>query len=202
MKKGFTLVELLISIALMTIIGTVTVAMISTVLRSSKNTTLAGDIRQSGNYVLEQISDTARYATQFKMGNADNLGSLDPGDATTYTQDCSTPVTSQSIAFTTSADDKERIFYCDATAHTISYQLTTDLNYSPDGFSSLIDTSAVTVPSSSCSITCSQSGAGAPPTIGISFNLSQVTSPGVTPLPENNVNLQFSTSTLMRNINN
>ena len=186
MKKGFTLVELLISIALMTIIGTVTVAMISTVLRSSKNTTLAGDIRQSGNYVTEQISDTVRYATDFKLGIGANP--LDTTDSSTYTRDCSTTITSHYLALTTNNDEK--VFYCDSTANAIDFREATSASYSP-----LIDTSTVSV--TNCSFTCSQASAGAPPTISISFTASH---PGN--FSENNVSMPFSTSTLMRNINN
>jgi prepilin-type N-terminal cleavage/methylation domain-containing protein len=189
---GFTLIELLVSIALMAVIGTVTVAIVSSVLRSSNKTTLAGNIRQSGNYVLEQISDTVRYATQFKVSKTNNP--IDDTDSATYTSDCSTPQSPLYVELT-QANSSETTFYCAASsvnpAAPIGYKGPTDATYS-----TLVDINAVNV--SSCSFTCTQSSAGSPATIGITFTLTQK---GSGNFSENNVSLPFSNSTLMRNTN-
>jgi len=61
-NKGFTLVELLVSIGLVLIIGTVGTSMIASILRSYNKAHIINEIEQNGNYVLSLMESQIRNA--------------------------------------------------------------------------------------------------------------------------------------------
>ena len=74
MKKGFTLVELLISVGLVLIIGTIGTSVIASILRSYNKAHIINEIEQNGNYVLSLMESQIR-----------NARSVSPTDTTTQT---------------------------------------------------------------------------------------------------------------------
>ncbi len=74
MNKGFTLVELLVSIGLVLIIGTVGTSIITSILRSYNKASIINEIEQNGNYVLSLMESQIR-----------NAASVSPTDTTTQT---------------------------------------------------------------------------------------------------------------------
>jgi len=62
-KNGFTLVELLVSIGLVLIIGTVGTSMIASILRSYNKAHIINEIEQNGNYVLSLMESQIRNAS-------------------------------------------------------------------------------------------------------------------------------------------
>ncbi|MBI2337875.1 type II secretion system protein [Candidatus Daviesbacteria bacterium] len=62
MKKGFTLVEVLVSIAVIAIIGTILVAIFSNTLRGSNKSQILAVIKQNGQAVLENMDKVIRSA--------------------------------------------------------------------------------------------------------------------------------------------
>jgi len=61
-KKGFTLVELLVSIGLVFIIGTIGTSVIASILRSYNKAHIINEIEQNGNYVLSLMESQIRNA--------------------------------------------------------------------------------------------------------------------------------------------
>lgn len=70
-EKGFTLVELLASIAVLVAVGSVIAGIITASLRGTNKTNVIENIRENGNYALSQISRSIEYARVFN-GLSDN----------------------------------------------------------------------------------------------------------------------------------
>jgi len=62
-KNGFTLVELLVSIGLVLIIGTIGTSVIASILRSYNKAHIINEIEQNGNYVLSLMESQIRNAS-------------------------------------------------------------------------------------------------------------------------------------------
>ncbi len=71
-KNGFTLVELLVSVGLVLIIGTVGTSVIASILRSYNKAHIINEIEQNGNYALSLMENQIR-----------NARSVSPTDTTT-----------------------------------------------------------------------------------------------------------------------
>ena len=67
-NKGFTLVELLISIGLVFIIGTIGTSIIVSILRSYNKAHIINEIEQNGNYVLSLMESQIRNAGSVECG--------------------------------------------------------------------------------------------------------------------------------------
>lgn len=181
-QQGFTLVELLAVMAVIVIIGSIMGGILISSLRGATKAEEIVNTRQNGDYVLSQMAKTIRFATFASMTTT----------ASTTVSSCvvpsvgggtPTPTPAPYTAITINMPEDEQITYsCTAT------------NIASNS-ASLLDESAVTL--SNCSFTCNQLNEKDPPTIGISFSLSQKNS---------NVNFfeksasgTFQTSVTMRN---
>lgn len=169
--SGFTLIELLITIAILSVIGTIVLSILFISLRVSKKSNISVKLKQNGNIALSQIVKNIRYAKSLDMPLS-----------------CPVPPGSQSssITITSILDDGKTIFSC-----TSGSPATIASNEA-----SLVDTSTVVV--TSCSFTCSQANLNDPPTIGINFVLNSKNSNSFT---ETKGSVSFQSSVLMRNLN-
>lgn len=101
-QKGFTLVEMLTTIAIFVIIGTITMSILITSFRTSQKTDIITLIQQNGNYALTQMSKTIR--------NARGLVSPFP---------CSPSVSTNTVTITT-PDNQQVTYSCGGQPATIA----------------------------------------------------------------------------------
>lgn len=142
-KRGFTLVELLVSSAIFITIGTVIVTILSVSFKVSKKAELTLTLRSSGSAALTQMVNSIKYAKYLN----------DPAD-------CTTPIDQDSITFTSAFDGGQTTLSCpNGNSPSIA-----------SNGASLVDTSAVTV--GTCYFSCSQDTINEPPTITIHFDLT------------------------------
>lgn len=181
--RGFTLVELLVGMFVITTVGTLIVGIFMVSLRSTSKVNNLQSIRQSGNYTLSQMVKMLQFAQRF-----DGVST----NGNTYTLTCETPPSSSNqldqyryVRFT-SYDGGQTVFSCRNSPNTIA-----------SNSASLIDTNTYTV--SSCYFTCSQVRPDLPQTIGISFTLSKRNTNN---LIEDPSPLDFRTSVTIRNLVN
>jgi prepilin-type N-terminal cleavage/methylation domain-containing protein len=176
--RGFTLVELLISLFILSTISSLVLGIVWISLRSTVKVNNLNTIRQSGNFAIIQMAKMLQFAKQFQGVSTDGI---------TYTQVCQAPGTSplQSFSYVsfTATDDGTVTLGCLQSPATIA-----------SNSASLINTNAFTV--TACSFTCTQS-AGSPYTIGIKFTIQKKLTGSVFDQPSP---LVFQTSATMRNI--
>ena len=190
-QSGYTLVELLISVIVLVVVGSVVVAILTTSFRGSTKATLLNHIRQNGSYAIIQIGRAITYAKSF-----DGVSVI--GDV--YTTNCAptvtpTPTLTQyKYLKITSFDGGQTIFSCSDTIASNS--------------ASLLDTSLVALVPGHCYFTCSENSVLDSPIIGVNFWLSNSPSSNVTLAPsvtaapgfvESTVSVPFSTSITVRN---
>ncbi|OGH24984.1 MAG: hypothetical protein A3B47_02725 [Candidatus Levybacteria bacterium RIFCSPLOWO2_01_FULL_39_24] len=175
LDKGFTLVELLASIIVLIAIGSIISGIISSSLRGANKTNTIENIRQSGNYVLNQMSKDIMYAQVFN-------GLSETGADGTYVASCFyDPPPPVKFIKITPLDRNPITYKCDST------------ELSVDGVP-LIDTS---ISLTNCSFTCTQANATDVPIIGISFALGPKNSNGL--VENSNPPITFKTSVTIRN---
>ena len=180
MRKGYTLIELTIVMALLLIVGTIIVGIISSALRGNTKTKITTDIAQNGNYAISVMSDL--------ITNSQKLNSLTGYPSPTVYPSCpmSPGVLGKSLSIT-GLDGGITIFACDDSRHTIT-----------SNSASLLDTTQVILssdPNTSCSITCTQTDIYSSPRIDIKFQLQNAT--GAT--SEKSASANFNTSVFLRN---
>lgn len=142
-NRGFTLVELLVVLAIFITVGGLILSVLFISLRGSTKTQVETMVKQNGSYALSQIVRTVRYA-----------GSLDTPTS------CVPSATVQSIAVRSLADSEQTVFSCPAApGEGIS-----------SNSASLVDTNSLTV--TNCSFTCKQEASNQAPQITIEFTLS------------------------------
>lgn len=139
---GFTLIEILVSIVIFAVIGTVTLSILFVTLRTGKKSDLLVVLKQNGNAAITQITRNIRYAK-----------SLDSPTS------CIPSAVTQSITVTSLVDDAQTTYAC-----VVGPSATITSNGE-----SLLDTNVATV--TNCSFTCTQATAIDPPTIRLTFNL-------------------------------
>ncbi len=171
---GFSLIEILVAIALVVSVSTIVIAIITSAFRASNKTTSIEIIRQNGNSAMGKITRLIKFADNF-------AGVSDDGDV--FVPSCDTEITYQHIRVKSGGIDK-----------TVSCS---DSNISIDG-TPVINTGKVRVVGGSCFITCIQDIENIPPIVGINFDLSLADSSQAT-LPEGSAIVSFSTSVKMRN---
>lgn len=94
--KGFTLVELLVTMGIIIVVGSIVASILLIALRVSTKATVLSDVKQNGAYALSQISQTIRSATSLAMLPCDNPSPavqtivVTQIDLTKTTFDCST----------------------------------------------------------------------------------------------------------------
>jgi type II secretory pathway pseudopilin PulG len=182
--KGFTLVEMLASVVVLVAIGAVITGIISSSLRGNSKTNTIENIRQNGNYVLNQISKDIEYAQLFDGKNT-GLKNKDEDD---YETACPfspspTPVpvsTSYKLISIKSMNNKITQYRCTSYPPVLS----------ANGIS-LINTDIVSL--KSCSLTCVKSRLTDVPMIKISFVISS------SGLVEKSSSITFENSIVMKN---
>lgn len=149
-RSGFTLVELLLAIAIFSVIGTVSLSILFMTLRAGKKSDLLIVLKQNGNAAMSQVVKNIRYAKSLDIPTS-----------------CVTPVTVSQITLTSIADNGSTEFACTSTAP----------NTIASNGASLIDTSVAVV--TDCSFTCTQPTQNDPPTINFIFKLSSRNATGL-----------------------
>lgn len=173
LESGFTLIEILAVIFVLSTIGVLVGAIVTSSFRGTNKTNTITTVRQNGFYAITQMTKMIQNAR--KLDNPSCVPLPSPA-----------PISSYQAITITSADGGQITFTCDTTGS------------SPTIFSnsaSLLDTSAVSV--NSCSFTCSQASVGDPPIIGISFELRQKREDSFF---EQSASIPFQTSVVMRNV--
>jgi type II secretory pathway pseudopilin PulG len=170
-QKGFTLIEILVALAVVITSATIVVAVITTSLRGSNKATIAESVRQEGNIAMSQISRTIQFAESFegvKRNQSDSYSATCPSGGDDY--------------------NFVRVRYGGSNVEISCNNLSLDGN-------PLIDTNDVSV--SRCSFVCSQSSSIQPPFIEITFTLTERNSGRA----EQQASIPFSKGVRMRNLN-
>lgn len=175
-SAGFTLLELLIVIAVFSVISTIMVSILFVGLRGAHKSDLLNVIRQNGQTAMTQMVRNIRFAKSID----------DPitGNATTCVNPLG-PTPMPFIVVRSLTDNLETTYSCTGTS--IS-----------SNSADLINTQAFSVTPGSCSFTCLQPTAKDPPTITIHFIL---TTNAANNLVEANSSVPFESSVTMRNAN-
>lgn len=168
--SGFSLIELLVGVAIMITTTTIVLSIIISSFRISSKTTASSIVRQNGNYTLSQVSRMLQFADSFEGAF------VNAGDSTATA--CALGLTVNRIDIKYNKNDIS--FVC------------TNSDITIDGKSS-INTNNIQV--SSCSFICTQPGSEGP-VIKINFDLT--TGDLNTPI-ENRASVNFSTTVKMRN---
>lgn len=182
--KGFTLIELLTSIMVLVTIGAVIAGMIASSFRGSNKTNTIENIRQNGNYVLNQISKDIAYAQSFDgitTGFSNNGGE--------YGLSCDFVSGVPKYITVRSTKNVVTKYYCNGSILGSS-------NLSANG-NSLIDSS---ISLNSCSFTCDQDVPTDAPIVGISFTLGPGNSNNL--VENSSPPITFKTSIVLRNHRN
>ena len=142
-SKGFSLIELVVSIGVFALVAGVALSILFTSLRVSRKSEGLVILKEQGDAVLSQMVRQIRFAK-----------SLDTPAS------CTPAVTTTSITVTSLSNNAQTTFACTTGA---SSSITSNS-------ASLIDTNAVSV--ASCSFVCSQPTVEDPPTIRLQFTLT------------------------------
>lgn len=177
---GFTIVELLVAIGILIIVGSIISGAIMFSLRGANKANSMEQLRQTGDFVINQLVKTVTNAKTFD-GVSDN--SIDFSPVCEFTSPPTPPHPYRYLKIT--RFDNASVLY-DCTLSTFRINGTDVFN-----------PSAVVL--SKCSIACSQKDLADIPTISISFTLS---STGNTSLVENSTSIDFKTSVVPRNYKN
>lgn len=176
-KLGFTLVELLVSIAIVITSATVVVAIISATFRGSSKTSNNEQVRAAGNSAVNQLSSMIQYADSFGGAIKDSNILLV----------CSTSGTDTSVdSVKISTNGQEKVIACAGDDH-----LTLDGN-------SMFNRGKYFM--SGCNLTCAQVSGSETPVIGIEFRLGLIGAGG-SGFSESSSSLDFSKTVKMVNLN-
>lgn len=186
-NAGFTLVEIMVVLAILIFIGAIIGSIVMSILRGTNKTNTLTMVRQNGSYAVSQMSKMLR--------NAKTFGGLSETGAS-YTSICNSDIQYKYIKIK-SFDEGETTFSC--CTDTIA-SLSAGLTCSDNNKYSLLDT-ANAVELQDCYFTCNQNSITDSPDIGINFSLKAKTS-GVS-LAERQASesaIPFNTSVILRNV--
>lgn len=141
MKKGFTLIETLVSLGILAILSGIIMTIIFVVLRSSDKIEKIKEIKQNGETVSSVMTDFIRQADSIDCsGVPDQLGVEMNGESTVF--QCSGDRIASNSAYLTSSEvscdslEKPMVFGCDiggGNTSLVSFSFTLSLeNYSSD----------------------------------------------------------------------
>lgn len=158
MKKGFTLIELVIAVAIIAGLGTVLVQVLFTTTRSSTKVERLTDVKQGGDYALNMIERMVRNAQKLSADVCSESGA--------------SPTSFVSI---TSPDGDDTTFICELNSGVTRIALVSALR------TQYLTSSSVTLGGSSCdadslAFYCTSS-AGTPKSLKVTFQLSQKGTP-------------------------
>lgn len=173
MSRGFTLVELLVVMVVFSLVGAITSSILVTSLRTSNKANSIIVLKQNGDYVITQAEKLFREARVLKSPFPCGLPSQ--------------PTQQASVALINS-DGTEVDLAC--TGNTIA-----------SNGASLLDTTAVVIPSNACILTCSQQSSSDFPIISLQFSLVSKTTSSFTEQTASASGVPFFTSVVMRNMN-
>lgn len=165
-EYGFSLIELLVGLAIILAIGTMVFAIFVATLRSTNKSATTSAIEQNGSSAISQISRAIRNAKEF------NGVSL-TGDGI-FTTSCvmeegpTPPYTQYKAVKLTTFEDQEEIYRCPIDDETALY-------FNDEA---LTNADLVSTTAQSCSITCVQTTSSSVPVIGIDFTLTNVVQTG------------------------
>lgn len=179
LESGFTLIEMLAVIFVLSTIGVLVGAIITSSLRGTNKTNTITVVRQNGNFAITQMAKMVQNALRL-----DSPYPCIPPPSPTPA-----PAGYSSITIT-SFDGSQTEFKCD-------YPLGGSRITIASNRSNLLDTRSVSLVAGSCKFTCSQTSLSDPPIIGISFTLSQKST---TSFFEQSASIPFQTSVVMRNV--
>jgi prepilin-type N-terminal cleavage/methylation domain-containing protein len=155
-QKGMSLIELLVSLLIVTTISSVALGIIWISLRSTVKVNNMNLIRQNGNFAITQMTKTLQYSRKFDGVSTDGV---------TYVMTCQDPASatlqSYSHVRVTSQSNTPIILGCLTTPSTVA-----------SNSASLLNTAVYTV--SSCKFTCTQADVDSPYTIGIEFTIKKI----------------------------
>lgn len=181
-QNGFTLLELLVSVIVLVVTGTVTVAILTSSFRGGSKVNVVNNIRQNGSYAILQMSRAIAYAKTFNGVSTDGVNFISNCVQPAPPAPTPTPTPAQYQAVKiTSFDGGETIFSCSSSAIA-------------SNSASLLAANSVAVVS--CSFTCTQDETADLPLVGINFTLSQE---GAGIFAENKTEVPFGTSVTIRN---
>ena len=177
-SSGFTLVELLVALFILSTISTLVVSIVWVSLRSTVKINNMNIIRENSSYAVLQMSKMLQFAKTFEGANP---------NGNNFSTNCQSPNASpqdtyRAVRFT-AVDDGVTTLRC---------------TQSPSGISSnsasLINTNVFNV--TSCSFTCTQAAPDAPYAIGFRFTVSKKPSGSLLDDP---APLEFQNSVTIRN---
>lgn len=176
-KNGFTLIEIMIVMAILVFIGLIIGSIVMSILRGTNKTNTLTVVRQNGNFAISQLSKMLRNAKTFE-GASTNGSSFDAicNESTQY-----------KYIKITSFDKEVTTFSCAGSPLTIS-----------SNSAVLLDTNTVVV--DQCYFQCTASNIADSPRIDIYFSLRSNTS---SLLPEKKASesaIPFNTSVSLRNV--
>ncbi len=186
LSRGFTLVEVLASIIVLVAVGSIIAGIVTSSLRGTNKTNTIENIRQNGNYTLNQMSKNVEYAQVFN-------GLSETGE--TYVASCfyvsPTPVPLVKFVKITPFNGNPIIYNCDGSTLTV-FTLNGTITPTPVP---LIDTTSFSL--TGCSMSCTQNRATDIPLIRIGFKLGPKNSNGF--VENSNPPVSFETSVTVRN---
>jgi type II secretory pathway pseudopilin PulG len=181
-NKGYTLVELLAVIVIMITVGTVIMSILVSALRGGNKSQTTNQVRESGNYVISQMSKMITFAKHLDGLSTDNI-KYDSNCVLKVVSPAPTPIPYQYIKFT-AFDGGQTTFSCSG-------------GNIASNTAALIDTSTLVV--TNCTFICTQPSISIPPTIDISFTLNEKINSSFS---EKKASIPFETSITIRNAGN
>ena len=186
--KGFTLIELLAVIVIMVVVGMIIISILVSALRGGNRSQTTNEVRESGNYIMSQMSKMITFA---KHLDGLSTGATDTSGNLIYDTNCVLPSVSPVPPPTlylyieiTSFDGGQTTFSCpDPNTHSTTIA---------SNSASLINDNFTV---SNCSFICTQASLSTPPTINISFTLSE----NKGSFTEKQAMIPFDTSVTLRN---
>lgn len=189
LQYGFTLIEILAVIFVLSVIGVLVAAIIVSSLRGINKTNTITAVRQNGFYAISQMTKMIQNAKRFEGASRDRVTYYPNCVLPTAGSGTPTPVPQQykSIKII-SFDETQTIFACQPDGTTPANILSNS--------ALLFDTTIVSLDYSSCYFTCTQDNVFLAPTIGIYFSLAQLTTRSFF---EQKASIPFQTTVGMRN---
>lgn len=177
-NKGFSLIELLVGIAIIITATTIVLSIIVSSFRISSKTTSNSVIRQNGSYAMSQMSRMLQFADSFE-----GAGDVDAATPDVQYQPLCSDSGDQYNYLKIKYKGLQKVLSC------------TNSGIAIDGNSIIDSTGKISVVPDSCSFICSQTP-GSGPVIRIDFSLKYGSE---TSSPEKSANTDFSTTVKMRN---
>lgn len=177
-QAGFTLIELIIVIAIIVVMGSILISIFFTTLRGTNKSNVEMIVRQNGNYAISQMGKMIRNARSFEGVSKTDIDS-------SYIFSCAANPPQEEYKYLriSSFDNSLITLSCGDTSPEIA-----------SNGASFIDTSEIAV--TSCRFYCTQPSLAYPPKIEIDFVLTQKQQ---TDLAEGKASVHFNTSVFLRN---